>query len=396
MLPPSEAKEKLGRKYDQKVREWAVLGAENPVVDIPLHPPTQEQVLAQPAESAAWVRAWREAERSLTDGGRLVWASRKWANAGGQRIPTRLVLEKPSDVAAFISRKGHWRAAEQRAAELRHLLTGQGNSGVSSSSAAEEVQPVLHRLAAKIADLDRNEYVRLRDALAWLLKNPQPGIYPRQMPIRGVDSKWLEKRSSLVEPLYASAAGTADLGLLEPPRLIRMRLLDQALAPGLPRDLSTPVEELDALQLDIRASIVVENLQTVLALPPLPGVVALHGTGYTAHRVSSINWLAAAPLVYWGDLDADGYQILSRVRSHLPHTRSALMDRRTLTEHLDLAGPDRKDAPRSVMQHLTGTERDGFAALTEHGNLRLEQERIPWEYALKRLHEALAAVSPSS
>lgn len=36
---------------------------------------------------------------------------------------------------------------------------------------------------------------------------------------------------------------------------------------------------------------------------------------------------------YWGDIDTHGFAILSRLRTHLPHTRSLLMDRDTLLAH---------------------------------------------------------------
>ncbi len=387
MITPAEARERVARLYERKMPEWAALGAVEPVVDIPLHPPTQEKVLADPGSVADWIKDWRVAERGLGDGGRLVWESRQWANAGTQRMPTRLVLAEPYDAAAFVSRKGHWQAAESRAAELRILLNSHQDT---DAAPVEQITDALRRRAKKIADLDQANYVRVRDALEWLLKNPQPGIYPRQMPIRGVDSKWLEKHSTLVDPLYAAAAGTSSLGLLEPPGLIRLRFLDPELAPGNLRDLAAPAAELSRMSVVPGSVVVVENLQTLLALPEIPGAVAVHSAGYAGRRLGDIAWLGDAPLLYWGDLDVDGYRILSAVRGQLPHTHSVMMDRTTLAAHRDLAGPDRKDAPRTLPDHLTGTERDGFAALEQLGGLRLEQERIPWEYALEQLHRGLS------
>ncbi|NLS10814.1 hypothetical protein HGQ17_12595 [Nesterenkonia sp. MY13] len=390
MITPAEAQERVTRLYERKMPEWAVLGAAEPVVDIPLHPPTQEKVLADTKGAADWIASWRAAERSLGEGGRLVWESKQWANAGTQRMPSRLVLADPYDVAVFITRKGHWQAAESRTAELRVLLEShQAGTGLAP---VEQISDVLRRRIKKIADLGQPNYVRVREALEWLLRNPQPGIYPRQMPIRGVDSKWLEKHSSLVEPLYAAAAATASLGLLQPPGLIRLRFLGPELAPGGLCDLAAPAAELSRLDLVPVGVVVVENLQTLLALPEIPGTVAIHSAGYAARKLGGIAWLAQAPVLYWGDLDVDGFQILSLVRAQLPQTHSVMMDRSTLTAHQDLGGPDRKDAPRTLPEHLTGVERDGFAALEQLGGLRLEQERIPWGYALEHLDHGLAAL----
>lgn len=387
MITHTEARERIGRLYERKVPEWAVLGAAAPVVDIPLHPPTQEKVLADPGAAAAWIKDWRVAERALGEGGQLVWESKQWANAGTQRMPARLVLTKPYDVAAFVSRKGHWQAAESRVVELRVLL--ECHQSDTGSATVEELTDVLRHRAKKIAGLAQSDYIRVRDSLEWLLNNPQPGIYPRQMPIRGVDSKWLEKHSSLVEPLYAAATGTASMGLLGPPGLIRLRFLDRELAPRGLRDFAAPAAELSRLNLVPGVVVVVENLQTLLALPEIPGAVAMHSAGYAARKLGNIAWLTQAPVLYWGDLDSDGFRILSMVRAQLGQTCSVMMDRATLAAHRDLAGPDRKDAPRALPEHLTGAERDGFTALEQLGRLRLEQERIPWEYAQEQLHRGL-------
>lgn len=388
MISLTEVQQKVSRLYERKLPEWVVFGAESPVVDMPLYPPTQDQVLKEPAAAADWIKDWRVVERGLGDGGRVVWAYRQWANAGTQRMPTRLVLDDPHDVASFTGSKGHWQAAESRIAELRALLETHRVSADSTS--VESIPDVLRRRAKRCAALDQGEYVRVRDSLAWLLGNPRPGVYPRQMPIRGVDSKWLEKHSALVEPLYAAATGTGSLGLLESPGLIRLRVLDGSLAPGGLGDFAAPESQLSRLDLVPRAVVVVENLQTLLALPAMEGVVALHSAGYAAKKLTAISWLAQTPVLYWGDLDVDGFRILSTVRGALGQTQSVLMDRSTLKEHLDLAGRDRKDAPRAMPEHLTAAERDAFAALSEFGQVRLEQERIPWEYALGMLQSSLS------
>ncbi|WP_031034615.1 DUF2220 domain-containing protein, partial [Streptomyces sp. NRRL WC-3725] len=79
--------------------------------------------------------------------------------------------------------------------------------------------------------------------------------------------------------------------------------------------------------------IVLENEITYLSLPPTPGATALLGSGYAASLLRHLPWLADIDLWYWGDIDTHGFAILSRVRSHFPHTRSFLMDRHTLLAH---------------------------------------------------------------
>ena len=43
-------------------------------------------------------------------------------------------------------------------------------------------------------------------------------------------------------------------------------------------------------------------------------------------------WLRQCHVHYWGDIDTHGFAILDRLRAHLPHARSLLMDRATLLE----------------------------------------------------------------
>lgn len=387
MITPDEARQKAGNLYDRKCAEWAVTGAVSPVLDIPLHPPTQETVMANTAAESEWIAAWRAHEQRFPPGGTITWESRQWASAGTQRVPVRLTFEQPQDLTAFTGASAHWTAAKHRASELTDLL--QQHSRAPASSPVEAIADTVRRRLKKIVDLPAAEYTRLRDTVDWLLENPNPGIYPRQMPIRGVDSKWLENNASLVEPLCSAATGTGSLGLLKGPGLVRLRFLDAALAPGGIRDFAAPVDELNRLEAAPQAVVMVENLQTLLAMPELTGVIAIHSAGYAAKNPAAIRWLQGVPTVYWGDLDVDGFRILSIMRAALPQTTSALMDRGTLKRHLDLTGEDRKDAPRAVPEPLTAAERDGFSALQDYGNIRLEQERIPWEFALAALQRAL-------
>lgn len=62
---------------------------------------------------------------------------------------------------------------------------------------------------------------------------------------------------------------------------------------------------------------------------------------------------------------------------------SALMDTDTLFDHRDRWGLD-PDPNVGVFELLTPVERATLQSLSAEGNIRLEQERIPWSYALAR------------
>jgi hypothetical protein len=275
----------------------------------------------------------------------------------------------------------HWNSAVQRYRDLANSLY----------SDFPDIPVALERRLSEINELPVADLDRLTAAVAWLVDHPESGMFIRQLPIRGIDTKWLERHRKLVTNLVTSINGKNDLGLAELPQLIRVRFLDPKFAPGGVTYLQTDLGSLAELTVAPRAVVVVENYQTLLALPPIKDVIALFGDGYSARVLGQIPWVqATGQVLYWGDLDTDGFNILAMLRAHVPQTQSVLMDTSTIKAYLDLAVPDPKPR-RSFAAGLTDSELAAVAALAEHGDIRIEQERIPWEAALNELHWHLAA-----
>ena len=63
------------------------------------------------------------------------------------------------------------------------------------------------------------------------------------------------------------------------------------------------------------------------------------------------------------------------------------MDPATLDAHRDLCVPEPKPAS-GAFTHLLPDELDMVAELAARGNVRLEQERLEWAYALAALQSA--------
>ncbi|MDR1392886.1 MAG: DUF2220 family protein [Bifidobacteriaceae bacterium] len=241
----------------------------------------------------------------------------------------------------------------------------------------------------KLADLAEADFTRLQAVIEWLVNHPDSGLYARQVPVREIDSKWLERHGGVVRSLVQGLSGRDKLGLtLKPSALLRGRLLDGALANGGPLDFAAPVPQWDALKPVPRVALILENLQSLLALPAWPGsgLVALHGGGYAVDLLGGIVWLKTVPLYYWGDLDGHGFAILNRLRSHLPGVVSLMMDQPTLSDHADLAVPD-PNPVTAKLPHLTDAEQAAYLELQSSGR-RLEQERVPWDEALRHLARA--------
>jgi hypothetical protein len=82
-----------------------------------------------------------------------------------------------------------------------------------------------------------------------------------------------------------------------------------------------------------RHVIIAENRIDCPALSTHENTLAILGMASDIDSLSSIPWLADQPLHFWGDLDPQGFAMLSRLRTHFPELRSFLMDWDTLLEH---------------------------------------------------------------
>ncbi len=125
--------------------------------------------------------------------------------------------------------------------------------------------------------------------------------------------------------------------------------------------------------------LICENVQTVAAMPSLPGVVVIHGQGLAVPELAVVPWISRGRVLYWGDLDTYGFRILSLLRQVLPGVESVLMDRPALDRYLSLAVAE-PSPYRGDITHLTRSENDALRALRA-ADLRLEQERIDIHYA---------------
>ncbi|WP_051088048.1 Wadjet anti-phage system protein JetD domain-containing protein [Mycobacterium sp. 155] len=141
----------------------------------------------------------------------------------------------------------------------------------------------------------------------------------RQLPIPGVDTKWLGTHRAAVISLVVPLGIPGHLGLRERDLLRAIAILDPTLRQGLPRLVAASDRELSALNLAPPRVLVVENLQTLEALPDLPDTVAVFRWGGHALAVADFPWVRGAKhVLYWGDLDTDGFAILARSVRDVP------------------------------------------------------------------------------
>ena len=128
---------------------------------------------------------------------------------------------------------------------------------------------------------------------------------------------------------------------------------------------------------------IVENDLNLLTLPSFPRGIAMRGEGNAVNRLDRVRWLANNRVYYWGDIDVDGFVILSRLRNLFAHAQSIMMDRQTLARHERFVGKSNGSNP-SMPSNLTPAERDAFDYCARHDR-RLEQERIMQSFVDSRL-----------
>ena len=139
-----------------------------------------------------------------------------------------------------------------------------------------------------------------------------------------------------------------------------------------------------------RVVVVVENRDSRVWFPPFPGVVAVEGGGKAAAALlAGVEWiLNAERVVYWGDLDTEGFGILAHFRAALAQrgavVESILMDAVTMARFAHLGvNHDKHGQPLKPQLTSPGglheAERGAYEALATGGPAvfrRIEQERI--------------------
>lgn len=372
---PAEIKAKLRRRWDDGslLRAYAA-GEPCPRLDIPLRGPKPAEIGERLGEVQAWVG-------ELTAGSRggdcftLEYASVGGRLIGRNQLPKRAIVESYPQA---------WRLL----GVTRDVATYQSVLDQTSDEPVLRAWVGTNPLAAvRLAP----EWPQLRAAYRWLDAHRGSGRYLREISAPGVDTKFAERHRVVLGRLLAVPTARpgflAGLGLRARPEFVRVRPAPELglLAPA--TELALRADELPALDVTVRAAIVVENEISYLSVPVPAGGMAIWGKGFDVDQVGALPWLRAAEITYWGDLDTHGFAILDRLRAWLPQTRSVLMDRETLLAHRDRWG--REEAPTAArLRHLSAAEQQLYVDLVEDRlaeKLRLEQERIDWEWAAERL-----------
>jgi len=157
---------------------------------------------------------------------------------------------------------------------------------------------------------------------------------------------------------------------------IRFRFLQPSEGHAIPyNDLSVPLNEFIDHPLACKRIFIIENKMNFLTFPEVSNSVAIWGKGFAIESLKLATWLSNKEIYYWSDLDAQGFQMLSQLRSYFVQTKSFLMDGNLLErfkEFVVQGTPDKIE----ILNNLSEGESMLFNSIKSQ-NIRLEQERIP-------------------
>lgn len=303
----------------------------------------------------------------------------------GHTIPSHVVIPD-ADAAAAIS-GAEWIVRLERGRHRMRELAARFPALVAPER--------MLAAADRLGDVDFDLLLRAGE---WFAAHSTQGLTPRQVPLEGFHAKWLNTSQHLV----AALANTDDLGLSRnhPPRIHFTYLDPDHLTAGGRKHDSATVGDAFEPAYDPRVVIISENKDTAINFPEVPGAISVEGVGRGGSTIASFDWITDAPtVVYWGDMDADGLEILDGFRAAGVPARSVLMDRAAYARwerygtNSDSQGVAIRSRDQRAVPNLTAAELELYRDLTgaDWARVRrIEQERVPLPVAAAEIQGVIA------
>ena len=320
--------------------------------------------------------AKNDTKESKKFGYQLVLEEQQFAKIGKQSVPSKIIIESIKDYLKITNKEKEYQLFRKNYAIILKEL------------------PLLNEWikinALKL--IEHNTWLDTLKVCKYFLANPKPQLYIRQLPI-DVRTKYIQENENVIASLLNFLIpNDIDINekdfekrfnLLSSEQLIRIRFLDVSKSP-VPNitDISFTEKELKNYYQNYDFSFdnifITENLMNFLTLPKLKNTIAIwSGGGFNISYLKNIEWLKDKQFYYWGDIDAQGLQILNQCRSYFPSTIAVMMDEETLENFQFGTGTPAKN---QVLQHLSDAETTLYKYLTLN-NIRLEQEKITQVFA---------------
>ena len=353
---------------------------------ISLKAPTGRQALDDFARFQSFLCQWQRWEPAS----QVQWERKNYQKLGEYQVPVAVEIQS---LQAFfeilgteaITKSRHWEWIISQFLSVDTRLT------------AMVIRQLPH--LEKLSEIDIQ-------AMANLLLQLQPGmgngLYLRAIPVKGIDTKFIENYSGLISELLSAIHDDETiknrlvewLGCKEKPKgwLIIKPLCPTTRAQllGL-SELKLATDSLREMPLPGTHILVVENEESGFGLPELPHTVAVIGGGKNVAWMNA-DWLKSRSVGYWGDIDTWGLSILSDVRGFLPEVKPLMMDTATVNTFSKRMSAENNPYPNQPV-NLFVDELILFNDLKDgkFENTRLEQERLSQDYIQQNLYDWSAA-----
>ncbi len=333
----------------------------------------------------------RKKSREQSGYGYLIeFIKRKDQKIGEQLFPNRIYFENESDFLKFIKKEKEYQEFKRDAYQIINAIP--------------ELYEWVLLNPLKIIE-HPGKWTDLIKVCKFFMTNPRPYLYIRELPLE-LHTKFIEENTAIVRHLldfliyeYINKEEVEfekrfNLKYSEP--LIRIRILDGEIAKkyfsGL-TDLSIPQTDFNMLNIKCKKIFILENktnfsnIFNFLTLPLLKDSIAIFGKGFQLNLLKEAKWMNDKQIVYWGDIDTHGFQILSQLRSYFPNTRSLMMDFETFNE-LKCFTVTGTETNINQLTNLTAEEYQIFEYLLNlKEKNRLEQEKINHSFALRKIEK---------
>lgn len=367
MKSPEALQEKLFKQWQlASYRVSRLLDAEQWPLSLSIGKPTSRQVEQESEAVNAHIRAWKQVTV-----GRVIWQTQSFKRlAEPLSVPVIWELAKPSQWVAAVNLSemtGEFSLLDQvlhNAPKVfreplirkRHLWRGKTAFEVSRcislatqlGPGSAEGKPL--RLMAGL-EVDTKFFERNANLLVALLDERFEGEASKQGLSVFLNAKLEDDHWLLVLPLQ--------VGLLPFPRC----------------RLST--KELEQCELPAKTILVIENERCEYLLPSFENTIAILGAGL------DLGWLGSdvfksKRVIYWGDIDTWGFQMLAKARQIKPDLIPLLMDKNTFERCQNNSAVNEPVKAKDVnLEFLSVEEQTLYQSIQNMEKGRLEQEFIP-------------------
>jgi hypothetical protein len=379
MITPSEIQKKAKRNYSKflaaYIRDEEFFPQKFPVGKEPKEYLKLKNAVTQLLD---------QSKENLGYGYEVELKTRKTRRYGEQSLPSRISISNATDYLKLLDKQKEFEIFQQLVEITRDRVP--------------QLEPWLEKYPVRAIEF-ASVWEDLLKVCCYFQTNPQPNLYIRELPIP-IPTKFIEQHSKILRQLLDEILPEDMIKISESDfekrfnlrydkHLIRFRVLDTSLQNqyDLPAtDISIPLSQFSQLDLQPSQFIIVENKITFLRLPQLPNSFGLFGQGKAVNVLQQVKWLQNCPIIYWGDLDFEGLEMLSQVRGIFPQTRSLMMDADTLNRFRNYQGNKLVRKPYTL-PNLTTTEQAVLDIILKE-QIWLEQEHIDREYAVTKLQAA--------